>query len=83
MKVLATNGSALFVQRFDLDKNTMIRIHDLKEEQCDATVGFGSEGTELIELFGNRLYPSKVSATEPIEIGGYAFRPSPPASGQA
>jgi len=62
------------VQHYSLEGKSVLVLHNLGPDECTTVLHELPGRHKPIDLFGNRVYPSKGAEAGKVELDGYGYR---------
>jgi maltose alpha-D-glucosyltransferase/alpha-amylase len=68
------DSPSILVQHYSLEGKSVLILHNLGPDECTTVLHELPNGDQPIDLFGNRVYPSKGAEAGKVELDGYGYR---------
>ncbi|MGY3427480.1 glycosidase [Bradyrhizobium sp. F1.13.4] len=68
------DSPSVLVQHYSLEGKSVLVLHNLGPDECTTVLHELPGGHKPIDLFGNRVYPSKGAEAGKVELDGYGYR---------
>ncbi|MBW8855049.1 MAG: trehalose synthase, partial [Bradyrhizobium sp.] len=68
------DSSSVLVQHYSLEAKSVLILHNLGPNECTTVLREIPSSHKLIDLFGNRVYPTNSATRGEIELDGYGYR---------
>ncbi|KRQ14880.1 alpha-amylase family protein [Bradyrhizobium manausense] len=69
-----SDQSTVLTQQFAWEGRSVFTLHNLSQAKCNVHVTGLSKERKLIDVFGNRVYPSNANLDDEFELDGYGYR---------
>jgi maltose alpha-D-glucosyltransferase/alpha-amylase len=73
-KLPPTEAPSVLVQHFSFEAKSIVILHNLAGSECTTRLDELSRAHKLIDVFGNRVYPSNPAVDGEIELDAYGYR---------